>query len=157
MFSSAFIPKTVLFRFMIFMIRFLLSHILPITHGFLLCWMLGFANTLENHCSGQHCGLELATGEVKVFLLPTHPLLGARLRVRNASSYAGWLSPCRWLLFSHNLYTASFAVKMSGRIDAFASFLRLLHMLLWMNIFVGFNLYLSESQILFWEIMGAHF
>ena len=34
--------------------------------------MLGFANTLENHCSGQHCGLELATGEVKVFSF-THP------------------------------------------------------------------------------------
>ena len=51
--------------------------------------------------------------------------------------------------FHTTFITASFAVKISGRVDAFASFLRLLHMLLWKNIFVGFNLYLSESQILF--------
>ena len=37
--------------------------------------MLGFANTLENHCSGQHCGLELATGEVKVSLLEVGPAM----------------------------------------------------------------------------------
>ena len=149
LFSSAFIPKTVLFRFMIFMIRF--SSFIYFAHNAWIPFVLDawFCKHTWESLQWAALWLGVSHGRGESFLLPTHPLLGARLRVRNASSYAGWLSPCRWLLFSHNLYTASFAVKMSGRVDTFASFLRLLHMLLWKNIFVGFNLYLSESQILF--------
>ena len=58
---------------MIFMIRF--SSFVYFAHNILipLRWMLVFADTFGNRCDGQHCGLKLATGKVKVFFYPpTH-------------------------------------------------------------------------------------
>ena len=76
LFSSAFIPKTVLVPFHDFHDSiFLLSFILPITYGtygFLLCWMPGSADTLENHCEWAALWLEVSHGKGESFSF-THP------------------------------------------------------------------------------------
>ena len=102
----------------------------------LLRWMLVSADTFGNHCDGQHCGLKLATGKVKVFFYPPTHSWGRDSGCEMHLHMQGGFHPAGGSSFHTTFLRRSFAVKISGRVDTFASFLLLLHMLLWKYIFL---------------------